>query len=98
MRVNRQLYINNLMNQFRGNITVAKSFQENEIYISTKKEYLVDVCTYIHITFQTPLSSIICNDERSLSKNFTIYYVFSLPDKDLFFLVYIPVSEQHPEF
>ncbi len=98
MSVNRQLYIDNLMNQFKGNITVAKSFQENEIYISTMKEHLVDVCTYIHITFQTPLSSIICNDERSLSKNFTIYYVFSLPDKDLFFLVYIPVSEQHPEF
>ena len=94
----RQKYIDNLTNHFKGNVTIAKSFLENEMYVSTKAESLVDVCTYVHKTFQAPLSSIICNDERSLSKNFTIYYVFSLPDKDLFITVYIPVSEQFPDF
>lgn len=94
----RQKYVDNLMNHFKGNVIVAKSFLENELYISTKKESLVDVCTYVHKTFQATLSSIICNDERSLNENFTIYYVFSLPDKDLFITVYIPVNERLPSF
>ncbi len=98
MTINRQPYLDNIMNRFKGNVVVAKGSLENEIYISTNKENLDDVCTYIHKTFQSPLSSIICNDERSLNKNFTIYYVFSLPDKDLFFIVFIPVSEQQPDF
>lgn len=98
MSVNRQPYLDNILNRFKGNVTVAKGSLENEIYISTNKDNLVDVCTYVYNTFQSPLSSIICNDERSLNKNFTIYYVFSLPDKDLFFIVYVPISEQFPDF
>ena len=84
MSINRQPYIDNIMNRFKANVAVAKGSLENEIYISTNKENLEDICTYIHKTFQAPLSSIICNDERNLNKSFTIYYVFSLPDKDLF--------------
>jgi len=52
----RQKYIDNLTNHFKGNVTIAKSFLENEMYVSTKAESLVDVCTYVHKTFQAPLS------------------------------------------
>ena len=98
MSIDRQPYLNNIMNRFKANVTVAKGSLENEIYISTNTDNLEDICTYIHKTFQAPLSSMVCNDERSLNKNFTIYYVFSLPDKDLFFIVYVPISEQSPNF
>ena len=85
MSVNRQPYLDNILNRFKGNVTVAKgSLWKMRFTISTNKDNLVDVCTYVYNTFQALLSSIICNDERSLNKNFTIYYVFSLPDKDLF--------------
>ncbi|HHT9106683.1 MAG TPA: hydrogenase large subunit [Candidatus Wujingus californicus] len=98
MSVDRQLYIDNITNKFKGKISTGKSFQENEIYILTKKEDLVDVCTYINSTLQAPLSSMICNDERNLDKNFKIYCIFSLPDKDLFLVISIPVSEQESRF
>ena len=98
MTTSRQLHIDKLSNQFRGVISVSKSPQENEVYISTKKENLVDVCSYIYNTFNASLSSMICNDERSLSKYFKIYYVFSLQDENTFLIVNIPVSEQQPDF
>ena len=98
MTTSRQLHIDKLSNQFRGIISVSKSPQENEVYISTKKENLVDVCLYIQDTFNASLSSMICNDERSLSKYFKIYYVFSLQDENTFLIVNIPVSEQQPDF
>ena len=78
----RQLYIDTLSSQFKEIISVTKSFLENEIYISTKKENLVEVCMYIRDTFHAVLSSMICNDERSLDKYFKIYYVFSMPRAD----------------
>ena len=52
----RQFYIDTLISQFREVISVTKSFLENEIYISTKKENLVEVCivftvqSCIHLT------------------------------------------------
>lgn len=94
----RQFYIDTLSSQFKEVISVTKSFLENEIYISTKKENLVDVCLYIRRTFNASLSSMICNDERSLNGNFRIYYVFSMLRADIFLIVHIPVSEDHPEF
>ena len=94
----RQLYIDTLTSQFREVISVTKSFLENEIYISTKKENLVEVCMYIRDTFHATLSSMICNDERSIDKYFRIYYVFSMPRADIFLIVNVPISEQQPEF
>ena len=94
----RQFYIDTLSSQFKEVISVTKSFMENEIYISTKKENLVDVCLYIRGTFNASLSSMICNDERSIDKHFMIYYVFSMPRADIFLIVNVPISEQKPEF
>jgi len=51
MIVNRQPYLDNILNRFKGNVTVAKGSLENEIYISTNKDNLVDVCTYVYKTF-----------------------------------------------
>jgi len=94
----RQFYIDTLSSQFKEVISITKSFLENEIYISTKKENLVDVCVYIRRTFNASLSSMICNDERSIDKCFRIYYVFSMPRADIFLIVNVPISEQQPEF
>ena len=88
----RQLYIDTLSSQFKGVISITKSFLENEIYISTKKENLVEVCMYIRDTFHAVLSSMICNDERSIDKYFKIYYVFSMPRADIFLIVNVPIS------
>ncbi|WP_295101100.1 NADH-quinone oxidoreductase subunit C [uncultured Candidatus Kuenenia sp.] len=98
MSTNRQLHIDKLSGQFKGNITISRSFLENEIYVSTKKENLLNVCLYIKDIFNAVLSSMICNDERTLDKHFKIYYVFSLQREDTFLIVTIPVSEQQPEF
>lgn len=98
MGTSRQIYLDMLTNRFYGAITITKSFLENEIYISTSKEKLIDICSYINSTFQASLSSMICNDERSLDKYFKIYYVFSLPEEDTFLIVNIPISEQEPVF
>ena len=40
MTTSRQLHIDKLSNQFRGIISVSKSPQENEIFISTKRKIL----------------------------------------------------------
>lgn len=86
MSTNRQLHIDKLSGQFKGNITISRSFLENEIYVSTKKENLLNVCLYIKDIFNAVLSSMICNDERTLDKHFKIYYVFSLQREDTFLL------------
>ncbi|MCF6153386.1 MAG: NADH-quinone oxidoreductase subunit F [Candidatus Kuenenia stuttgartiensis] len=98
MENHRQLYIDELTNRFKDTVIITKSFLENEIYISTKKEHLLDVCVYIRGTLHASLSSMVGNDERSLNGNFRIYYVFSMPRADIFLIVHIPVSEDHPEF
>ncbi|TLD42770.1 MAG: Ni,Fe-hydrogenaseI large subunit HycE [Candidatus Jettenia ecosi] len=98
MGTSRQDYLDTLTSRFYGTVTITKSFLENEIYISTSKEKLIDICSYINSTFQASLSAMICNDERSLNKYFKIYYVFSLPEEDTFLIVNIPVSEQEPVF
>jgi len=98
MENHRQLCIDELTNQFKDTVIITKSFLENEIYISTKKENLLDVCVYIRGTLNASLSSMIGNDERSLNGNFRIYYVFSMLRADMFLIVHIPVSEDHPEF
>lgn len=76
MENHRQLCINELTNQFKDTVIITKSFLENEIYISTKKENLLDVCIYIRGTLQASLSSMIGNDERRLNGNFRIYFFF----------------------
>jgi Ni,Fe-hydrogenase III large subunit/Ni,Fe-hydrogenase III component G len=94
----RQLFIDELTNQFKDTVIIMKSFLENEIYISVKKENLLDVCVYIWGTLHAGLASMICNDERGLNGNFRIYYVFSMPRADMFLIIHVPVSEDHPEF
>ena len=98
MSDNRQLRIDKLSNQFKDIITVSRGIRENEIYISSKRENLVDVCLYIHNTFRAKLSSMFCNDERSLNNYFKLYYVFSIPHEDTFLIVNVPISERQPEF
>src|SRR5574341_1041852 len=98
MSNSRQSHIDTLSNQLKGVISITKSFLENEIYISTRKQNLMDVCLYIQNTFHASLSSMICNDERDLDKHFKIYYVFSLPNEDTFLIVTVSISEQQPEF
>ncbi len=94
----RQLYIDTLSNQFKGTISITESFLENELYIYTKKEHLVEICMFIKDTFHAILSSMICNDERSLDNYFKLYYVFSVSLADIFLIVTVPISEQQPEF
>jgi len=98
MKEHRQFYLDELTDRFKDTINITNSFRENEIYISTKKENLLDVCVYLRETFHAGLSAMIGNDERSLNGNFRIYYVFSVPHADIFLIVHIPVSEDHPEF
>src|SRR5574340_785912 len=94
----RQLYIDELSNQFKGTITISKGVQENEIYVCARKENLIEICLYLQNTHRAILSTMVCNDERSIDKYFKIYYVFSMPRADIFIIVSVPISEQQPEF
>jgi len=70
----------------------------NESYIEVRAEDFKDLCGYFDDTLHAILRVMFATDEREKDGQFRIYVVFSVPGKDRFFIIVLPVLELDPRF
>ena len=70
----------------------------NEVYLEVKKEDFKDICAHLKTKQQALLRLMFATDERGRDGHFRIYAVFSIPGRDQFYFIVLPVSEQEPSF
>jgi len=75
--------IDRLSELFPGDIVGEQLVNGNEIYLDVKKERLAAICTHLSRELAHPLISLFGNDERELTGNFSLYYVFGMREKGL---------------
>lgn len=56
----------------------------NQIYLHVKRSNLLEVCSYVFYKLGGFLSTMVGTDERSLRSMFTLRYVFSIEDIDIY--------------
>jgi len=64
----------------------------NELYIEISKEHLKKVCMYLYENKDALLRLIFASDEREIDGSFRVYYVFSIPGVDRFFIPLISLK------
>ena len=70
----------------------------NEVYLEVKKEDFKDICAHLKTKQQALLRLMFATDERGRDGYFRIYAVFSIPGRDQFYFIVLPVSEEEPSF
>lgn len=80
------------------NKAVAIVERLNESYLEVRAEDFTDLCGYLDDTLHAVLRLMFATDEREKDGLFRIYVVFSIPGKDRFFLIVLPVRGSDPRF
>ena len=87
-----------LIEIFSDNIYKCINCNSNELYIHVNPDKILDICTYINIDLGYTLVSMFANDETSLCKKYTIYYVFADREKGLLLNIITLIDPARMEF
>lgn len=70
----------------------------NEIYFEIGPEELITAASFLDNNLKAPLVTMIGTDQRALDQTYKLYYVFSLPGRDLFAILKVVIEEDKPYF
>jgi Ni,Fe-hydrogenase III large subunit/Ni,Fe-hydrogenase III component G len=93
-------YIALLKKGLGEHLSIREGVAPNEVYLVLHPESLhalPETCSYLTKSFQAHFTTLIANDERTLNKKLSLYYVFSVPSIDLFLILQVPVDPRHME-
>jgi Ni,Fe-hydrogenase III large subunit/Ni,Fe-hydrogenase III component G len=96
----RQKIAGMIRNSFDQRIEVREGTAPNELYVILKDEYhseLPHICLSIYKTLTASFVTLIPNDERAINGKFCVYYVFSIPQDDLFLILCVFVDPRQRE-
>ncbi len=71
---------------------ITRREQRNEVYLEVMREDFKDVCAYLHVKQHALLRLMFATDERQKDGAFRIYTVFSIPGKDLFYVIVLSLK------
>jgi len=82
-------YEERIRNRFGDHVDAVRSLNGNELHFTIRsKEKLPEVCAYVHDELKGVLATVVCSDEKRISGNFLLRYVFSIGGgEDLFVFV-----------
>jgi Ni,Fe-hydrogenase III large subunit/Ni,Fe-hydrogenase III component G len=81
-------------------VTIREGTATNEVYLTLRQEALSalpDTCALLTESLGAHFTTLVANDERTLNGRLSLYYVFSVPAKDLFVILQVPVDPRHME-
>jgi len=93
-------YVELLKKSLGDRLTVREGTPPNEVEIRLKPEALgtlPEICSLLTRSLRARFLTLAGNDERPIGGNLALYYVFSLPAEDLFFILRVPVDPRHME-
>ncbi len=93
-------YIASLTESLGDRVTIREGVAANEVYLTLRQESLralPDTCSLLTEYLGAHFTTLVANDERTLSGRLFLYYVFSVPEKDLFVILQVPVDPRHME-
>ena len=95
---NLQPILDDLAKRFGPQIEETRTFNENEVYLHTKMEFVPGLCGYFYRKQESRLVSVFAEDERDRSGCYFVRYVFAVDSAHAFFIVRIPIAPDQPEF
>lgn len=94
-----QKYLEQLNQKFPGEILTSNFLNNNELYLEIDPRGLPEICRYVNQNLAGSLVSLFACDERPLTAGkFAVYYVFTIKDENLFLVLKIYISGDHPRF
>ncbi len=93
-------YIALIQKSLGDRMSVREGTAPNEVYLSLHPESmgtLPEICSLLTKSLRATFTTLLANDERSLSGSIVLYYVFSIPVDDLFLILRVPVDPRHME-
>jgi Ni,Fe-hydrogenase III large subunit/Ni,Fe-hydrogenase III component G len=93
-------YIASLKKGLSEHLSIREGTAPNEVYLVLRQDALhalPDICSLLSTSFKAHFTTLVANDERTLSKKVFLYYVFSVPTIDLFLILQVPVDPRHME-
>lgn len=88
----------NVNRAFGSGVIVKSYINNNELYIETEPDNILQICLHAGKELQFSLISMFANDERSIEGRFAIYYVFADRNDSLILIVKCFIDPANPVF
>jgi Ni,Fe-hydrogenase III large subunit/Ni,Fe-hydrogenase III component G len=96
----RQQYITLLKQSLGDRLQIREAQAPNEVHMALRQEWmsaLPEICSLLTRSLHAHFTTLVANDERPLTGELCLYYVFSVPADDLFLILQVPVDHRHME-
>ncbi|HTO93302.1 MAG TPA: NADH-quinone oxidoreductase subunit C [Bacteroidota bacterium] len=96
----RREYVALISKSLGDRLTVRDGTAPNEVELHLKPGALgtlPEICSLLTRSLRARFLTLAASDERPLGGKLALYYVFSLPAEDLFFILRVPVDARHME-
>jgi Ni,Fe-hydrogenase III large subunit/Ni,Fe-hydrogenase III component G len=70
----------------------------NELYVDADPRRIAEICGYVNSYFDLPLVNLFASDERDLSGNFILHYVFADRKAGQLLTIRTPIDPEEPRF
>ena len=84
--------------RFAERLEAVHITQKNEVYLSAQMDLVPGFCGHLYKKWNARLVSVFASDEREKKGAFILFYVYALDVAHGFFILRVPVSQDHPEF
>jgi Ni,Fe-hydrogenase III large subunit/Ni,Fe-hydrogenase III component G len=96
----RTEYIALLKRSLGDRLSIREGIATNEVYLSLRQESLSglpEICSLLTESLGAHFTTLVANDERTLTGTLSLYYVFSVATEDCFLILQVPVDPRHME-